>query len=433
MATSSWQDSLSLKDALLHMLKQEISCDVKFLVGENLDEVSCHSFVLIARSHVFEAMLMSPMTERDQEGRAIVSLPEVEVEIVQCFLRYLYTDDVKPTANNVMAILYLARKYIVQTLSDNCQTFITKANLMEAENAIEIYHQAFLFDLKDLMADSMKIINQGTEQCLQSDYFLTLPPECVRRIIADDHHHQVKEETIYRSVMRWCEEECKRRGLKENDEEIRKVLKDSGILYEIRFQNMDARFFQSSIEKRRILTEDEKREVRTPAWRDIGRTLSHRMFKHKPRNVCQRVMRMEECEEEMVLDDLEHIIVFESSVECVMHGIVTYGLSHESSKVTIYVKLIDQDDNTIVLEDFCFESDAETKHYEVKFQKAVEIQPDRQYRVCLTLGDTDWSWKGKNGHHSVPFKDGEVTFSDYGGGAIDTNMLEGQIPGLLLS
>ncbi|XP_062571554.1 BTB/POZ domain-containing protein 2-like [Saccostrea cucullata] len=431
MASSSWQDSLSLKDALLHMLKQEISCDVKFIVGEDLVEVSCHSFVLIARSHVFEAMLTSqnPMTERDQEGTAIVSLPEVDVEIVQCFLRYLYTDEVELTANNVMAILYLARKYIVQTLSDNCQEFIMKAYLMEADNAVEIYHQAFLFDLEDLMTDSMKIINQRTEQCLQSDHFLALPPECVRRIIADNHHHQVKEETIYRSVMRWCEEECKRRGLKENDEEIRKVLKDSGILYEIRFQNMDIRFFRSSVEKRRILTEDEKREVRAPSSR--GRILSPGIFKNEPRNVWQRVMRMEECEEEMVLDDLEHIIAFESSVECVMHGIVTYGLSHESNKITVYVKLIDADDKTIVLEDFCFESDPQTKHYEVIFQKAVDIKPDIPYRVCISLDDTDWSWKGKNGRHSVPFKDGEVTFSDFGGG--ETCMLEGQIPGLLLS
>jgi hypothetical protein len=91
MESSSWQDSLSLKDALLHMLKNEISYDVVFLIGESSDEVRCHSFILTARSHAFQAMLEGPMVDRDPNGRVLVCLPEVEVEIVQCFLRFVYS------------------------------------------------------------------------------------------------------------------------------------------------------------------------------------------------------------------------------------------------------------------------------------------------------------------------------------------------------
>jgi hypothetical protein len=328
-----------------------------------------------------------------------------------------------------MPLLYLARKYLVQTLIDKCQKFITDANLLEPENSIEIYHQAFLFDLEDLMADSMKTINQRTKQCLESDSFLRLPQKCVRMIVADDHH-QVEEDTIYRNVIKWCEEECIRRGVSGNDETIREILGD--ILYEIRFPNMDMGFFQSFIEKRRILTEDEKKEIKN-LLKGVHRTTYRGLFKCKPRNICQRVLRMEQSEEEMVLDEVEHAIAFESSIGCLLHGIVTYGLSQAAIEFTLSVKVMDDKDKVLINDDFCLKSDSKTQLYNVKFQKAVEIVPDRKFRVSLTLDDTDWSWKGKDGRHTVPFKDGEVRFTDCGGQSEETGMLGGQIPGLLLS
>lgn len=72
------------------MLENEISYDVIFHIGERSDEVRSHSFILTARSHVFQAMLEGPMIDRDPNGRVLVSLPEVDVEMVQCFLRFVY-------------------------------------------------------------------------------------------------------------------------------------------------------------------------------------------------------------------------------------------------------------------------------------------------------------------------------------------------------
>lgn len=347
--------------------------------------------------------------------------------------RYLYTDDVDLTQENVMPLLYLARKYLIQTLTDKCQQLITAANLEEAENAVEIFHQAFLFDMDDLMDDSMKIINQSTRQCLESTAFRSLPRECVRRIIADDHH-QVEEETIYRNVMRWCEEECQRKGLSESDEEFRNILGD--ILYEIRFPNMDARFFKSSIDKRSILTVEEKQEVKTLLARKGNSRNPHQgRFISKPRNICQRVIRMTEDGEVMLLDQDQHVIAFRSSIDCLMHGIVTYGLSQIETleKFKILIDLKDDNDGTLVRDEFWVESVPKTKLYDVRFQKAVEIEADRQYKIGMELADDNWHWMGTFGRHSVPFRDGEIIFTGCGRGTEETNMLGGQIPGLILS
>lgn len=354
---------------------------------------------------------------------------------LSCFCRYLYTDEVDITSDNVMPLLYLARKYLIQTLTSKCQQFIIDAHLMEPENAVEIYHQAYIFDLKDLMVDSMKIINQSTRKCLESEPFLLLPRECVRNIIADNHH-QVSEETIYRNVMTWCEEECKRKGLPESDEVFRELLGD--ILYEIRFPNIDVRFFSSTIEKGNILTADEKQELKTlSVLKGVNRDFYKGKFKCRPRKTWQRVMRMPEgdrhIDEMIMLDQDEHVITFKTSVDCLMHGIVTYGLSQSESEIHIFVELRDENGETVANEDISVLTEPDIKLYDVRFQKAVDIKAGHRYQIIMKLDELNWLWKGLSGRHLVTVRDGFQVEFEGGDGDENTNMLEGQIPGLLLS
>ena len=89
MASVYWQDYLSLKEALLHMFDKQISCDVIFDIGS--DQIPCHSFVLIARSHVFEANLDSPLVKLSSDGvntmKTIELQEAVDTDGVKEFLR----------------------------------------------------------------------------------------------------------------------------------------------------------------------------------------------------------------------------------------------------------------------------------------------------------------------------------------------------------
>ncbi|XP_052068100.1 BTB/POZ domain-containing protein 3-like [Mytilus californianus] len=430
MASVYWQDYLSLKKALLHMFENKISCDVIFDIGS--DEIPCHSFVLIARSHVFEANLDSPLVKLSRYG--VNSMKKIELhEVVDTdgvkeFLRYLYTDDIDLGEDNVMTLLYLARKYMVCSLSEKCQSFITAASLDDPTNAVELYHQAFLLDITDVMEDSMKVINQSTKRCLESEAFLTLPPQCIRGLIADDHH-QLDEDNIYRYVVQWCERRCEREDIENSDENYRKVLGD--ILYEIRFPNISYKFFKSSIERRNILTEREKKDL-TNMYRNENRCTYRGIFKSKPRNVSERLMRMTDYEENLILDNANHSIAFTSSEKVLLHGIVTYGLSHEKQKFKIYVKLTDGNGKEIMNDEFWVKSKPMEKEYDVIFQKAVEIQPDIKFVISLELDEANWMWNGKNGIRSVYFNNSEIQFTDEPG-TEETNTFQGQIPGIILS
>lgn len=103
-------DGLMLKEALLRMLEKAISYDVILLVGRNGQGVRCHSFMLSARSDVFQAMLESPRigaeTERDGEGRAIVPMPDVDKEFVTCFIRYTPTNVIFTTVYTLKILFF---------------------------------------------------------------------------------------------------------------------------------------------------------------------------------------------------------------------------------------------------------------------------------------------------------------------------------------
>ncbi len=73
--TDDWQSGKSLAQCNFHMLRNEDSCDVSFLVGKNQERVPAHRYVLISRSSVFHAMLTGHLPEKGE-----IIIPDAEVD-----------------------------------------------------------------------------------------------------------------------------------------------------------------------------------------------------------------------------------------------------------------------------------------------------------------------------------------------------------------
>ncbi|XP_041361882.1 BTB/POZ domain-containing protein 6-B-like [Gigantopelta aegis] len=110
-----WQTRKSLAQTNLYMLQNKVACDVTFRVGPTREIIEAHKFMLISRSHVFAAIFTGPMAEMGQ-----VDIPDVPVNIFNLFLGFVYTDDVTLSSDNVMHLLYLAKKYSTGKLEDVC-------------------------------------------------------------------------------------------------------------------------------------------------------------------------------------------------------------------------------------------------------------------------------------------------------------------------
>ena len=77
-----WQADKSLAETNLHMLENDILCDVTFKTGENLTEIKAHKFILVSRSRVFEAMFCGALAEPE----ASVTIPDIEADIFKMLL-----------------------------------------------------------------------------------------------------------------------------------------------------------------------------------------------------------------------------------------------------------------------------------------------------------------------------------------------------------
>ena len=65
--------------------------------------------------------------------------------LILCY-RFIYTDKVQLNADNVLQVMYAAKKYIVTNLSKKCAEFLQ--DNLSADTAPQLLEQSILFDEK---------------------------------------------------------------------------------------------------------------------------------------------------------------------------------------------------------------------------------------------------------------------------------------------
>lgn len=410
------------------MLEHKVSTDFIFVLGESRKEIPCHQFILTTRSGLFQAMLENPILERNETGTPVYHVEDVNDEDFNALVRFLYTDDIQLTGDNVMTFLHLSRTFMVKSLSGICKDFITAASLEEHSNAVDIYYHAYLLDLKDIMEDMMKIINQKTKECLRSEAFLSLPVSCVESIISSDSL-QVDEEIVYKYALKWAERECERKNIVVSDANLRHAL--GPLLKEIRFPILSEHYFQSKVYRRAILTDDEKKDLML--FRANKKAKNYRgPFKTRKRTARQQIVRFETFEESPIFDQVEHTIAFSVDTPCSLHGVITFGSSRGSQNFDVLVGIKEKISGDITQDEFTLRPVKDQKMYPVYFQKAIDIEVDKVYVIRVSFTEINWMWDGRYGLSTVPFKDGEVRFL-YEEATEETNVFQGQIAGIILS
>ena len=118
--TGKQQDPQSVRERTKFMFNNEHLSDVKFVVrgsdgGESETDrlITAHKFVLSIGSPVFEAMFYGELAET----KDTIQLPDCDCESLLELFRYLYSDEVNLSGSNVLGVLYLAKKYMVPSLS----------------------------------------------------------------------------------------------------------------------------------------------------------------------------------------------------------------------------------------------------------------------------------------------------------------------------
>ena len=95
--------------------------DVTFIVGGK--EFQAHKAILSARSPVFAAMFQHDMKEAALNR---VDVVEIEPDIFQALLRFIYTDQVDLTSENATGLLAVANVYFLDLLKWKCEQYLAQ-------------------------------------------------------------------------------------------------------------------------------------------------------------------------------------------------------------------------------------------------------------------------------------------------------------------
>ena len=434
-AEDNWQTKLpTLVERTAFIFNNEILSDVKFVVPMSIGEseskkvIPAHKFVLAISSPVFFAMFYGQMAE----SKDSIELPDCEYESLLELFRFLYTDKVNLSGNNVMQVLYLANKYIVPSLAKKCTEYL-RDNL-NASNVFFILPHARKFENKDLEDRCWKVIKEQTEEAVTSDEFFKVERSVVESVVKREKL-SVTELKLYKAVDGWATAEVQRQGLTPDGKTKRRILGED-IVKAIRFPLISQKDFMSVVFDSDVLTIHEVGNM----MKHYGGVLKYPLlFKDTARNLLFRFNRFLKFNSPDI-----HIWAYSGGADSIeftvnkpilLHGVQHFGSDGGKYTVSTKVKVIAHNSCLGKKSGTYSSIKEETNNYysfDVMFDPPIRLEAHESYRlVSLIKGPS--SWYGDEGVTSLKLRGVQVNFMKSVESANHTSETNGQFPAFIFS
>ena len=244
----------TIRERCEFMFNNELLSDVKFVVrdssqGGSVKKIPAHKFLLAISSPVFFAMFYGELAERKDS----IDISDCEYDSLLELFRFIYSDEVKLNPDNVMQVLYLAKKYLLPALADKCTEYL-RENL-DASNVFLVLSGAQKYEEKDLMNHCWEVIDKETDEAVKSEGFLAIERSVLEELV-DRESLNVKEVELFKAVDCWATKECEKQGLAAEGSVKRRILGER-IVKGIRFPVMEQKEFAENVLDCDILTKKE--------------------------------------------------------------------------------------------------------------------------------------------------------------------------------
>ncbi|XP_068710211.1 BTB/POZ domain-containing protein 6-B-like [Montipora foliosa] len=437
----NWQENcLSVSQRTKFIFNQELLSDVKFVVAVSSAEseskckriaIPAHKFVLAISSPVFFAMFYGQIEETGDS----IELPDCEYDSLLEFFRFLYTDEVNLTGNNVMHMMYLAKKYMVPLLAKKCNDFL-KDNL-DVSNVLSILPQAQNLADNDLEDRCWQLIESHTERVVMSHEFLTLEQSVVRSI-AKREKLNVRELELFKAIDRWATAESERQGLAPGDEGKRKIIGEE-VLKAIRFPLISQKDFAAVVVDCNILINKELGDM-LKYYSDVP-LASPSPFIHTPRSAvllhCERFASVLPPSDKgwnyLKTPDGIGLMV---NKDILLHGVRHFG--SDGHKYTVSIEIRDGSETSLLVkhtgtymsqEDHCVRA---YYWFDVMFKSPVILHKDKMYEIVSHISGPR-SWYGNLGKSYVQCLQVKFQFVQISASVNTTDVTEGQFPSFLFA
>lgn len=337
----------------------------------------------------------------------------------------MYTEDVKVDVDNVLPLLYAAKKYCLQSLIDKCLNTLKKH--MVPENVCTIMENAHVYGNIELKSKCLNLILQETERVFDADDLVELCNKCFVSIIKDDSI-AVSEENVFEAVMRFGKAKCERKNLEVSQENLKRELAD--VIPYVRFPLMSSDYVTENVDKSGLLNVSQLKTLfRYFLKNRSGECTGFICKKRKSVYVVQRFgevvsgwgYKRDKCD----------AVSFRCSQDILIKGFKLYGSSQGAAELEINLRLLQEPYRAnVAIKRAIVETDGKQKAYSVYFDKPAALRVDRLYTVSLIVkGPT--TYYGVKGQETV-LKEGVMfTFCQTPLSTNNTNTERGQIPGII--
>lgn len=339
----------------------------------------------------------------------------------------MYTDEIQVEADNVLATLYAAKKYMVSHLAQACVHFLETS--LSARNACILLSQGRLFEEQRLMQRCWEVIDAQAEEALHSEGFAEVDHKTLESILSRETLN-AQEASIFTAVMKWSEAECCRQGLQMTAENKRHVL--GPCLHLVRMPAMMLEEFANGPAQSGILTLQETTDIFLHFTAQIKPELSFDcrqrkgLAQYRVHRFQSSAYRSNQWRYRGRCDSIQ----FAVDKRIFIAGFGLYGSSNGSAEYHIKIEL--KKNGFVQGQKITkFKSDGSSNTFPVLFDIPVQIDPDVFYTASAILEGSELSYFGQEGLAEVQC--GKVTFqfqcsSDSTNG---TGVQGGQIPELL--
>jgi len=440
----NWQTTKpTIRERSMHMFNNDLFSDVKFVVrggpngqSESKQVIPAHKFVLSISSPVFEAMFYGELAETTDS----IELPDCEYDSLLELFRYMYSDEVILSGSNVMGVLYLAKKYMVPSLTVKCTEYLQEN--LDASNVFSILPSAQKYEEKNLLDRCWKVIDKQTEEAVKSDGFATIEKSLLEAVVVRDTL-SIKEVNLFKAVNLWAANECERQGLITDGENKRRILGES-IVKGLRFQVMKQDEFADAVLDSKILTPEEviaffkyySSGMNSPSEFSVSvRSGFHDDNIHR----CARFQSV--AENQWGYGEAADCIDFTVDKDIMLHGLCLFGSKNNDYSVTLTIKRTGAPYFTLVSKTGTYSSkllQSSKGNYcglEILFNPTVVCKKNTKYEINAVVSGP-LSWKGSGGVSTVVCSGVTFTFKDITNISIHSNgttVRDGQFPEIMFS
>ena len=443
---TNWQTARpTIRERAKFMLNNDRLSDVKFVAANSIGEseskqvIPAHKFMLAIGSPVFEAMFYGELAET----KDTIELPDCDHESLSELFRYMYSDEVNLNGSNVMGVLYLAKKYILPSLTDKCTEYLKEK--LDPSNVFSVLPSSLKYEEKALEDRCWKVIENQTEASVKSEGFETIERSLLEAIVARDSL-TIKEAALFQAVDGWATKQCEMQSLAADGKIKRRILGEE-VIKAIRFPVMTAEEFADVVLDTNILHPNEITSLfkffnsALPSPVEFSDTLRHVQS--------SSIREIHRCGRFQVVNGgnwgynglTKDFLALVVNRDITLRGVCLFGSAYNSYTVTLEVK--DTTKNTTVVSKsgtylsklLPYKSDWSVTYYgyEVLFDFAASLKMNTLYQIEALISGPP-SGAGSVGTETVPesgvtFRFAAVVRSDTNG----TLVTIGQFPQFLFS